>query len=242
MSSIDVSSTAKVSPHHAAARDPPTPFAGDPSCQSRYRVDPVSCSLRISQNTKDSKATSGITGAQRHFVEDLTEKMLSRPWAVQNKCTLRSRDGSDGLSRLTAALLIASFPFEALARDSGGCRVSSINTHCGSQLSSSKSWSTFYRGKCWAMFACEASDTTVHSITKNCNVNEATNSFIIRRTLKKVNFRQTLPKHVQKLQSGAAVEQNGGCLFCVSSSADVQKVERKFFFFGKHDLLLWFLV
>ena len=149
MSSIDVSSTAKVSPHHAAARDPPTPFAGDPSCQSRYRVDPVSCSLRISQNTKDSKATSGITGAQRHFVEDLTEKMLSRPWAVQNKCTLRSRDGSDGLSRLTAALLIASFPFEALARDSGGCRVSSINTHCGSQLSSSKSWSTFYRGKCW---------------------------------------------------------------------------------------------
>ena len=78
------------------------------------------------------------------------------------------------------------------------------------------------------MFACKASDTTVHSITKNCNV-KSNEFFINRRTLKKVNFRQTLPKHVQYLQSGAAVKQNGGCLFCVSSSGNVQNGEKKFF-------------
>ena len=46
-------------------------FRQRPSHQSRYRVDPVSCCSRCSQNTTDSNI--GITGAQWYF-----EKKISR--------------------------------------------------------------------------------------------------------------------------------------------------------------------
>ena len=84
MSSLDASSTASVPPTPCCCMSSSKASLQRPSHRSWYRVDPISCCLRISRNTKDRKYLDRW-GHGSNSCKKKSKKMMRRPRTPQNK-------------------------------------------------------------------------------------------------------------------------------------------------------------